>query len=438
MAQETSALLDHARSLIEYSKPRELVKHVSDLAGKNDAWRSMQCINLNAAESVPSPSVQAILRCDLSHRAFLGEIGNRRDKGAKYLDEIEAMTIELAKKLFDVDYAEYRPVTGSVADGIAMRCLTEVGDTVLALEEPRGHPSWREIGYAGYRGINVVDIPFDYEKFNIDVDGLTRIIEENRKAKLVVVGSSLFLFPYPLREIHRITSEIGAKLWYDGAHVLGLIAGKMFQDPLREGADLLTGSTQKTLSGPLGALMLHGEEGLDEKIRYFFYGHLSSIGHNRTAALAVALAEMLEFGKDFAEQIVRNAKALASALDKEGFDVVGKGNGYTESHMVASDVKKLGGGQRVATRLEQCNIICSAFKLWTRDEPYHGIRLGVTEMTRYGMKEPEMKSIAELIRRAVIDQNDMIDVCKKVLQLRNEFMQLHYCFENHEKPSVVE
>jgi glycine hydroxymethyltransferase len=150
--------------------------------------------------------------------------------------------------------------------------------------------------------------------------------------------------------------------------------------------------------------------------------------------MAVTLGEMLEFGKDYADQMVRNAKALASALDKQGFNVLCKHKGYTETHQIAVDVSKLGDGAKVAKLLERANIVCNKNLLpgdtlddW--DSP-SGIRLGVPQVTRLGMKETEMRQIAAFIRRLVIDNEKTSTVAKEVVKFREAFQTVHYCFEN--------
>jgi glycine hydroxymethyltransferase len=429
MPYDASRYLKLARRFIEKSTYDETARRIRSLVKENENYRCLECINLNAAESALSPAAKSVLNSDLERRAFLGEIGFRYHKGARYLDQIDALAVELAKKLFRVEYVEYRPTSASTAECIALRCLTEVNDTIMCLEEPRGHPSWRPQGYPGYRGLRVIDIPFDYTDYNIDINRLAQVADKTRP-KVMIVGTSLFLFPHPLKEIREIADDIGAKVWYDGAHVLGLMAGERFQDPLREGAHLVTGSTQKTLSGPVGGLILHNEEEFAKKIDSVFYNHLSTIGHNRTAALAITFAEMLEFGKAFAEQMILNAKALADALERNGFDVIMKHRGYTESHALALDVADLGGGTRVAEKLEKANILCSSFKLWRPDEDYQGIRLGTTEMTRYGMKQPEMRKISEFMRRVLIDMENPPKIAGEVSEFRKRFTRVQYCYNS--------
>lgn len=262
-----------ARELVDREKPEELLQTIEGIVAENDDWRTKKCVNLNAAESVLSPRAESLLHSDLERRNLIGEVGQRHHKGARYIDELDAIVTELAKKLFGSKFAEHRPLTGSVANAMVMRCLTEVGDTILALEAPRGHPSWRTEGYAGFRGLRVIDIPFDYEEWNIDLNKLKDMVDKlESKPKLFVIGSSVFLFPHPLKQLSGIAAEIGAKVWYDGAHVLGLIAGRVFQDPLAEGAYVLTGTTSKTLSGPIGGLILHNDPAFDKHIRSLLSG----------------------------------------------------------------------------------------------------------------------------------------------------------------------
>lgn len=423
------SILEEARTFMEESSNKKIVKHIEALVRQNEDWRPQKCLNLDAGESMQSPAVRRIQQSDLERRGLVGEIGSRISGGARYLDQIQALTEELCKKLFRVNYVEYRPITTSMCDALAIRCLTEVGDKIMALEVPRGHPTWREVGYAGFRGLQIFDIPFDYDydKWNVDIDGLARVAEEVRP-KLMIIGFSYFLFPHRLKRIREIADEMNSRIWYDGAHILGLMAGGKFQDPIREGADMVTGSAHKTFSGPIGGIMLYEDEEVYKKLHSIFYGHLGTIMQNRMAALAVSFVEWLEFGRDFADQIIRNAKALAKELDDKGFNVFGKQRGYTKSHIVLSDVREIGGGISVVKKLERANIMCLHFKIRPTDEGRYGIRFGTTEMTRYGMREPEMKSIAEFIRRVVIDDERPEKIANEVAEFRGLFKEIHYGF----------
>jgi glycine hydroxymethyltransferase len=425
--------MEQARDLLKTATPKNIAQQIDLLAKKNDKWRS-KCINLHAGEDAMSPTAMRILTSDLCRRGIIGETGHKYHKGARYLDQIESLLLELGKKLFNAQYFESRPVTASTAESIPMHCLANVGDTILTLQAPRGHPTWNTpSGWGGMRGCKMVDIPFDHKEWNIDVDGLAKAANKVKKSPLMIIGTSVFLFQHPYREVKKIADEIGARVWLDAAQVLGLIASGMWRNPLEEGVDLITGAASKTLSGPMGGVIFHNDPELDKKISQVFWGHFASLGHARMAALAVTMAEWMAFGKEYGSQICSNAKTLASALDKEGFDVCAKHKGYTESHAVAVNVTKEGGGNVVADKLDRANIVVSAIRLYNASEDYQtarGLRLGVAEMTRYGMREPEMWRIAKLMRRVAIENEDPSKVGREAASFREPFDRVHYCFEN--------
>jgi glycine hydroxymethyltransferase len=294
------------------------------------------------------------------------------------------------------------------------------------------HISSAKFGAAGMRGVNTINYPFDLERMNIDVDGTAKLIKLV-KPKVAAFGQSVFLFPTPLKELQEAFGEAGCHVWYDGAHVMGLIAGGKFQDPLHEGADVLTGSTHKTLPGPQHGIMLSDSE--DEKFikrlqRAVFPGVLSNHHLHAMAALGVTLAEHREFGRAYADQIIRNAKALAEGLHGMGIMVLAEKFGFTESHAIATDVSAHGGGARVSLDLEKANIITNKNLLPSDTSPVKpsGIRLGTQELTRLGMKEPQMREIASLIARVAVKKEPPEKVAKDVAELRQEFNTVHFCF----------
>ena len=283
-------------------------------------------------------------------------------------------------------------------------------------------------------------LPFDERSMNVDVDATRRKVEklaaEGRKPKLVVFGGSVFLFPHPVRELSDYLKSMDIKVAYDGAHVLGLIAGGEFQDPLREGADVLMGSTHKTLPGPQGGVILSWEKYADQIKQAVFPSNVSNHHLHHVAGKAVAFAEMLAFGREYASQVVRNARRLAEELAARGFKVLGEALGYTRSHQVVVDVVGQGGGMRVEKKLEASNIIVNRNLL-----PYDlregrsyrdpgGIRMGVQEVTRLGMRESEMVEIAELIARAVMKDEPAERVAADVAELRRGFNRVHYAFDS--------
>ena len=217
------------------------------------------------------------------------------------------------------------------------------------------------------------------------------------------------LFPFPIREMSEIVAEWGGRMFFDGAHQAGLIAGGQFQDPLREGAAVLTGSAGKTFSGPQSGMIVWDDPELTVPITHAIFPVLAATHQvNRVAALAVAAAEMLEFGQVYMAQIVTNARALAAALDRRGIPVLGKHKGYTCTHQVIADVRQFGGGLEVAHRLARANIITNKNLLpgdrpedWDRPS---GLRIGTIEVTRLGMREAEMDTIAGFIAQVLVER----------------------------------
>jgi glycine hydroxymethyltransferase len=291
-------------------------------------------------------------------------------------------------------------------------------------------------GTAGaVHGLEVEYFPFDEGRMNIDVDAAIKKIREV-KPKLLLFGGSVFLFPHPVKEFIDVAKEVGAHIAYDAAHVIGLIGGGQFQDPLREGAEVVTCSTHKTLPGPQhGMILCKGE--LAERINTAVFPGLVSNHHlHAVAALAIALAEMLEFGREYAAQIVRNARSLGQALYERGFRVLCPEQNFTASHTIVVDITKYGDGGTLERKLERAGIVLNRNLLpWDIREGRHyknpgGIRLGTSEVTRLGMKEREMDEIAEFIKRAVIDGEAADRVAADVAEFRRDYQRVHYAFDS--------
>ena len=254
-----------------------------------------------ASENVMSPLAKEMLITDFEGRYAEGKPGARYYQGCKYVDEVERKCEELGKKLFDCSYINVQAISGTVANLAAFSAFANPGDSVTALTTSKGaHISHQRFGAAGIRGLTVYHYPYDIENLNIDIEGSKKLIREI-KPKIALFGQSLFLFPLPIKELRDAVAEVGAKVVYDGAHVMGLMAGKKFQDPLKEGADLVTGSTHKTLPGPQGGIILGNMEDekeikrVDSKV---FPGLVSNHHLHRLAALGITLAEELAFGKE--------------------------------------------------------------------------------------------------------------------------------------------
>lgn len=361
-----------------------------------------------------SPQVRALLSSDLAHRYTASP---RFYMGTRFTDEIEDCGEELAKKTFNAETATLRPLSGHIADLIFFANFTKPGDTVMCIsEQDGGYPGMWRRALPRFLRYKLVALPFSTEQRNIKTEEAKDLIQRI-KPKAIVFGASLFLFPHPVRELAQVAHESDMHVGYDGSHVMGLIAGKTFQDPFREGTDALFGSTHKSFFGPQGGIFLATKEFGEKVKKRIFPAYVDNAHWNRIAALTLALLEMKEFGEQYAAQVVKNAQALAKALNDYGFPVVCPSLGFTKSHQVFLDYGGYKEGRAVATKLEKANIIADC-----------GIRLGTCEATRRGMKEKEMQEIAMLIKRVIVDKEKPSKVKKDATKLAGEFQKVTYCF----------
>ncbi len=392
-------------------------------------------IPMIASENLISPLAREMMVSDFCDRYAEGLPGDRYYNGNIYVDKVELKAMELARKLFDSKFADVRPISGTVANMAMLFAFSKPGDTITTTSLDHGaHISTAKFGAVGMRGVSTVTYPFDVENMVIDVDGARKTLLDV-KPKLALFGQSVFLFPAPLKELRDTFQEVGCHVWYDAAHVFGLIAGGKFQDPLREGAEFMSGSTHKTLPGPQRGLIVGNPRDEDAEKRVYravFPGVTSNHHLHTMAALAISLAEHIEFGKQYAGAVVTNAKALGQAMHEEGFKVLCEHRGFTESHTIAVDVREHGGGAVISQLMEDSNIIANKNMLPGDNKPKSpsGIRLGAQEMTRIGMSPSEMKEVARLIRRIAIDKEAPSKVKEDVKALKANFNKIHYCFES--------
>ncbi len=410
----------------------EIVKKIRNILKEHHKFYD-ESLPMIASENVSSALVREIVASDFQHRYAEGDIGNRFYQGCKYVDEVESIVVDLSKKLFNCSFVEYRPISGTIANLAAYASIAKRNDGIISLSvKDGGHISHTEISAAGILGLRFYYFEFDQNRMNIDVDKSIKKIRRT-KPRIINLGASLFLFPHPVKEMREIAEEIDAIVVYDASHVLGLIAGKQFQDPIREGAHIVTSSHHKTFPGPQGGLILTNDEELYKKFKNKTFPGLVSNHHlHHKAALAIALLEMLEFGEKYAKQIIINAKTLAEELYNYGFNVLCADYGFTESHQIVIDVSKLGGGDKIAKKLERANIIVNKNLLPWDDlknvQNPSGIRIGVQELTRIGMKENEMKIIATFFKRLLIDGESESKIREEVINLRKNFKYIEYSF----------
>ncbi len=411
----------------------DILARVKEITDNQNRWRRQECLNLIASESVLSP---------LAEKYYLSDFEGRYNEhdvephycGTKYSMEIEKLCNIIFGVRFNTSFVDTRPIAGGVANLIAYTAFTKPGDIFISLGIPNGaHVSSTRWGLAGVRGLKNIDMVFNKDRMNIDVDETVKLI--NRvQPKLLMFGASMFLFPEPIKAIkYQIDPDI--KVIYDAAHVFGLIFNKKFQQPFEEGVDIITASTHKTFQGPQGGIIIGSpclaESDWQKVQTAIFPGILSNHHIHRLPALAITALEMMSFGEAYAEQTIKNARALGKALYNLGFKVLCSEFGCTDSHQIIVNVKNLGGGDSVAKELERNNIICNKMAL-PNDSPHDathnpsGIRLGTQELTRWGMKETDMQAVADLFRKALLDR---CEVKAEVAELKKQFNSIKYCFE---------
>lgn len=423
---------------------KESYHKVFDLLEKHHNWFKSS-IPLIASENIPSPAVREAIVSDFGNRYAEGWPGERVYAGCIYIDEVEIICNELARKVFKSEFADCRATSGVVANLAIYSAFSNPGDYMLAASIPTGghisHGKKEHSGTAGLvHGLNIEHYPFSKEDMTIDVDAtkkkVSEMISNGKKPAIAMFGGSLFLFPHPVKELASFMHDNGIYINYDGAHVAGLIAGGQFQDPIGEGTDSMTMSSHKTLWGPQGGIIVSLERHADSIKKAIFPGNTSSHHLHHVAGKAIALAESLEFGKEYAKQVISNAKILAESLANFGFRVLGEKRGYTESHQLAVDVSNFGDGGTIEKELEKANIILNRqllpgdIKSGKHYMHPSGVRIGVPEVTRLGMKESEMKEIASFIKQIVIDKSDPNKVASAVSKFREQFQKVHYAFEN--------
>jgi glycine hydroxymethyltransferase len=425
------------------------ISDIENILAEQETWRQTQCINLIASENTPSEAVRRVQLSDFMGRYAEGHPNtpghvNRYYQGTKYIDQVESLAQKEIQDLFQAKQADVRPISGNAANTALALGYLRGGDTVIANStDAGGHISHGAVGVFGRRiqnrgqslkvgaanGINLHYLPLTEDRYHVDAQKTIELIDQV-SPQIVVMGKSLFLFPEPVAEVAAACQAKGIPLLYDGAHVLGLIAGGQFQDPLREGATWLTGSTHKTFPGPQRGVILGNLDAEGEKKywpaadRGVFPGSSSNHHLYSLPALLVATREMKQYGRDYAAQIVRNAQALGRHLDELGTPVDAREFGYTRSHIIAVNVAQWGGGVEVAKRLEANDIIVNYNMLPGDADPRNpsGLRIGTPEMTRFGMDEKAMGELAQLMHDAIRGK----DVKEQVHALRGRFTEMKY------------
>lgn len=411
------------------------VHEIESLLEKHSAFRA-DCLNLIASENTPSPLVERILSEDLNRRYgyYTGiDLHQRAYRGNRFIVQIEEAAHELAKQLFGAAYVDLRPLSGNIAGIAATFALGSPGDTVLEVHNAHRYAHKLASSFLKVE-LQSISIPWDGSTYNIDLDQTISLIQQHRP-KLVIIGSALFLFPQPVRELKAAMRKYspGSYLIYDAAHVMGLIAGGRFQSPLSEGADVVVTSTHKTLSGPQGGMILTNNRAIAERIGTAIAPLLIANHHlGRLPALAATFLEWMAFGDAQATAIINNAKALGKALDEFGLRLVGSELGYTESHTILPIVDEFGEGKALARQLEACHIIAGSADV-PAELGTHGLRIGVQEVTRYGMTPADAPEIGDCILNALRGDNPE-DVKRRVIALAHRYNRIRFTLDDFLEP----
>lgn len=390
-----------------------------DMMKAQDKWRLRDSINLLPSENVTSTQVRSLLSSDFGHRYtlpvnadFAGDFIENSYRGTRLTTEIESSAEKIACEVFRSEHACVQPMSGHIAAMIVIAATTPRGEVICSVAPESG-------GYDGYAqnyipdilGLSACSLPFDSGRQNLDVQATTKLIRD-KEPRLVVLGASFILFPYDMKPIKEACREAGSIIAYDGSHILGLIAGGEFQRPLKEGADVLYGSTHKSFFGPQGGVIVTNNDEIDADVRKnLTWRIVDNVHWNRVAALGQALLEMKKFGPSYAKQVIRNSKRLGRELYERGFPIMFKDLGFTESHQLLIDQKRTKKKYGItydefSKRMEESNVIIDSVA-----------RLGSAEMTRLGMKERDVADLADIFMEAAAGE----DVKKKVRQFRDRF-----------------
>ena len=388
-----------------------------------------------------SPTVREMLSSDFQHR-YANVHGSRVFIGNELMENVDELSIDVAKKLFGAAQVDLHSPSASIACKAPLVALTRENDIVMELEPKCG-------GFASLTqlqatptlasGLHSEGLPFDFGEMNIDIDSAVKKIRAE-SPKIVVLGATVFLFPHPISEIAEAAKETGTIVIYDAAQVFGLVAGKKFQQPFAEGAEIITGSTHKTLPGPQGGIILiRDNPEFAEKISTALHESFIGVGHPSVrAAQAILFAEMTEFGEKYAEEVISSSKALAEALYDRGLDVICEKKGFTRSHMVVVNVSKLGGAHVAGKILDKANIEVTKSGIPGIDDlsgglysgNISGIRLGTEEAVRLGMGPSEMNQVAEFVARALLKKVDPNKIAQDIAEFRKEYQKIHFSFDD--------
>ena len=377
--------------------------------------RQRRNLELIASENIVSPAVMLAMGTVPTNKYAEGYPGRRYYGGCEHVDEIETLAIERARKLFGAEHACVQSHSGAQANMAVYQAFIQPGDTVMGMNLNHG-------GHLTHGSpVNQSGKLYHFVPYNVGEDGFLdydeiRKIAKECKPRMIVAGASAYPREIRFDLFADIAKEVGAYLFVDMAHIAGLVAAGLHQSPVPY-ADVVSTTTHKTLRGPRGGLILCKEEYAKQVDKAVFPGTQGGPLEHVIAAKAICFGEALkpEF-RNYQEQIVKNAHALAEAMLEEGFDLV---SGGTDNHLMLLDLRKMNlTGKEMQNRLDEVYITVN--KNGIPNDPQKpgitsGIRIGTPAVTTRGLKEPEMKEIAGLIRLAAVDFEKNVDQIRRAV-----------------------
>jgi glycine hydroxymethyltransferase len=427
--------MDAVHERVAVTPPEAIAQRIRAVVEESELERA-RSLNLNPSEGVMSPAARTLLASDLATRVSEGLPGVRDSASnslviGELIDELEATLVALVRRMFGVQYVEWRPFSSTMANAVVLFGLAEPGDVLLAQSLwSGGNVSYHTQAVAGLRGLKVEDIP-GTEDFDIDLDAFAERVHRHRP-RCVIVGGSKVLFPYAMRDLRAIVDEVGAYLIFDAAHVGPFIAAGDWPDPFEAGAHVVTLGTHKVMGGPIGGLILTGDPELAARFQTIAYpGFTQTRDVSKYAAAAFALAELLAYAPAFSAQVLRNVGALAAGLETEGFDVVGKRRGYSRTHQLLVNAHQQ--AAPLARRCQAANILVAKTNL--HGEPYgspegRALRASIAQVTRQGMGEDEMREIATLIAGVALERVSIDEGRRAVDALVRRFPDIGYSHDD--------
>jgi len=387
-------------------------------------------IDLIASNSCSSNFARLVMGSVLMNSYCIGLPGARLYGGCTFIDMIEREVHMLARRLFgNANHVVVQFLSGMQANIGAYHAILQPGDTIIAAQTKHGgHYSHTISGPLRFFSPRIVPIPFDEAVYNVDLNKLEDVVKQE-KPKLMILGWSEFLFPHPLELIRKICDKYSVKLMYDMSHVVGLIAGGVFQPDVMRYADIITSSTGKSLHGPDHGLVMFNDDSLKAGVLEAVMPLLTSNTHpHEVAALGVAFSEMLQFGNAYAKQVIANAKALGRELDQAGVNVLYKEHGYTESHTILLQHKQ---ANAAVDLLDRAGVLINACQLpWDEDGMVTGLRLGTQVLARHGYTEKDMPRIAEIISDVLLKDKEPEFVHFSMVQpFAKRFTHTHFSFD---------